>query len=251
MATMHEHNKEGDSATEEKDLDYVECEECQMFHLCHPIIVDGTDINVLRTILKRRTPLARGETLFKKGDPFKSIFAISAGSLKITTPGNNGEERVIGFHFAGELAGSYAIYNQQHPYTVEALESSSMCEIPYNAMQRFSSHIPEIASNITELMSEEIQYTQALLAMHTGKVNAEERLASFLLSLSERFRKHGYSPTEFRLSMTRADIGSYLGLTKETISRLFSQFRKENLISASGKRVELLDLSRLKSIANN
>lgn len=248
---MHNHQDESDSSAEETGLDYVECEECQMIHLCHPIIVDGTDINVLRTILKRRTPLARGDLLFKKGDPFQSMYAISAGALKITTTGHDGEERVIGFHFAGELAGSYAIYNQRYPYSVEALEPSSICEIPYNAMQRFSTHIPEIASNITMLMSEEIQYTQQLLAMHSGKVNAEERLASFLLSLSERFQKHGYPHTKFKLSMTRADIGSYLGLTKETISRLFSQFKKEGLIAASGKHLELIDLTRLESIAND
>ena len=232
-----------------KERQYVACEDCQMDHLCQPIMVDGADINAIRNILKKRLPIERGEILFHKGDPFKSLYAVCAGSFKIITDTSSDNERVLGFHLIGELAGSYAIYSQQYPYTVQAMEASSVCEIPYEAMRRLGTHIPDIMNELTQLMSEEIQYTQSLLTLHTGKINAEERLASFLLGLSSRLEKHGCSPSKIKLSMTRSDIGSYLGLTKETISRLFSQLQEKNIITVSGKNVELLDMPTLQSLA--
>ena len=226
----------------------VACANCNLHNLCLPLGIDTQDIERLDDIINRKRPLARGEFLFQAGAPFHAIYAIRSGSVKTFTATEDGQEQVTGFHLPGELVGLDAISSDTHNCTARALETTSVCEIPYGQLEELSTHVPSLQRQLLRVMSKEILQDEHMM-MLLGRKAADERLAAMLVSISNRFKQRGFSPREFNLSMSRNDIGNYLGLAVETVSRLFTRFQEDGLLETERKHVRILDLERLSALA--
>jgi CRP/FNR family transcriptional regulator len=205
------------------------------------------DVERLDGIVKRNRPLHRGDYLFRNGERFRSLFVVKTGSVKTYAPSPEGGEQVLGFHLPGEIIGLDAIEKEAHACSARVLETSAICEVPFSMFEELSSSIPSLQHQMYRLLSKEISHDTEMLLL-LGKKSAEERLAAFLLSMSKRLRKRGLSPTDFYLSMSRHEIGNYLGLAVETVSRLFTRFQEEGLLKVDRKHVQLRDLDMLESI---
>ncbi len=226
----------------------IACKDCSLFQLCLPIGVGEADLELLDRIIKHRRPLRRGEHLFRVGDPFQAIYAVRAGSLKTYAMTEDGHEQVIGFHLPGELVGLDAVHGECHPCAAKALETTSVCEIPFDRLEDLADHLPTLQRQLLRVLSKEILHDHNLL-MLLGKKSADERLAAFLVSLSVRFKRRGFSAAEFYLSMSRNDIGNYLGLAVETVSRLFTRFQDDGLLEVERKHVLLRNMDGLNLLA--
>ncbi len=226
----------------------IHCHDCSISQLCIPYSLNDNELDQLDHIIERKKPIQKGEALFKAGDELKSLYAIRSGTIKSYTITEQGDEQITGFHLAGDLIGFDAIHRKLHPSFAQALETSMVCEIPYETLDDLSGRMPKLRQQIMRLMSNEIMGDQEMILL-LSKKNAEERLAAFLYRLSIRFSERGFSPREFRLSMTRGDIGNYLGLTVETISRLLGRFQKLALINVKGKYVTIIDHAALAALA--
>lgn len=224
------------------------CQSCNLHDLCLPLGLDMGDIDKLDSIIKRSRPLQKGEHLFNSGDRFNSIYAVRSGSIKTFSESEQGDEQITGLYLPGELLGLDAIHENEHPCTAIALETTSLCEIPFNTLEGLSSKIPELHHQLFRIMSKEISNDQSLLMLMAQK-SADEKLAAFLVNLSTRLKQRNFSETEFNLSMSRKDIGNYLGLTIETISRTFSRFQSEGILSTQRKYVNIHQLDALKQLA--
>lgn len=225
----------------------VACQDCTLFQLCLPIGVDKADLVLLDRIIKRRRPVKRGEYLYRAGDAFESIYAVKSGSFKTSTITEEGREQVTGLHLPGELFGMDAISSGTHCCSAMALERSSVCEIPFSQLEELGAQIPSLMRQTVRIMSKEILRDKRI--MQLTKNSAPGRLAAFLLGLSERFRERGFAAQEYQLSMSRVDIGSYLGLADETVSRLFTRFQEDGLLAVERKRIRLIDIPRLQAVA--
>ena len=173
--------------------------------------LDPIDVDRLDEIVKRNRPLHRGDYLFREGDKFQCLYIVKTGSVKTYAPSEDGGEQVLGFHLPGELIGLDAIEKSRHHCSARVLETSAVCEVPFHQLEDLSTTIPSLQHQMYRLLSREISQDENMLTL-LGKKNAEERLAAFLLSLSERFKRRGFSPSDFHLSMSRHEIGNYLGL---------------------------------------
>lgn len=215
------------------------CRHCSLHQLCLPMGISAEDLAALEAIIERRTLARRGEVLFRSGDPFRFLYAVKSGAVKTSLYTADGQEQVTGFHLPGELFGLDAIGHGTHACVAMALERTTLCEIPFKALRRLGSQLPSLCDQIMRLMSREIQDDQTSLRLaHLG---AEERLAAFLLDLSARLEKRGFSGTDFHLSMSRYDIANYLGLAVETVSRLFTRFQEAGLVAVRQRQISLLD----------
>ncbi len=225
----------------------VACKNCTLSSLCLPMGLAQEDVERLDDIVKRARPLHRGDFLFREGERFRSIYVVKTGSVKTFAPSPEGNEQILGFHLPGEIIGLDAIDKSIHACSAKVLETSAICEIPFARLEELTASIASLQHQIYRLLSKEIgQDTQMLLLL--GKKNAEERLAAFLLSLSQRFHKRGLSPSDFYLSMSRHEIGNYLGLAVETVSRLFTRFQEDGLMDVDRKHIQLLDLPALEAL---
>lgn len=225
----------------------VSCENCSLNELCLPRGLSSPDMEKLDQVVKRTRPLQRGDILFRSGDKFRSLYAVRSGCLKLHTASDLGEEQIIGFYLPGEIVGLDGLDNSAHSCTAVALETSSLCGLPYTNLTDICKRVPALNDQLFRLMGRELSQDNQLLLTITKK-NAEERIATFLLSLSSRFKRLGYSATEFKLSMSRSDIGNYLGLTIETVSRGMNKFQKLGLIGIERKFVRILDMPALKNL---
>lgn len=223
------------------------CQQCGIYNLCMPIGMEKGDLDQLDEIIKRRRPIAKGEHLYRAGEEFSSIYALRSGSVKTYLNHVSGVEHVIGFKLPGDLLGLSGISGSHYTNSAIALETSSVCEIPFTQLEELCQEIQGLQHHVMEIMSREIQEDHEKIAV-CHKLPAEARLASILLTLSERFHHRGYSATEFNLSMSRSDIANMLGLAVETISRLFTHFEEAGLLVADRKHIKLLDIKRLSEI---
>lgn len=226
----------------------IHCQNCSISQLCIPSSLSDSELEQLDQIIERKKPIQKGQELFKAGDELKSLYAIRSGTIKSYTITEQGDEQITAFHLAGDLVGFDAINADIHPSFAQALETSMVCEIPYDILDTLCGKIPKLRQQIMRLMSNEIRGDQEMILL-LSKKNAEERLAAFLYNLSSRFSQRGFSAREFRLTMTRGDIGNYLGLTVETISRLLGRFQKSNILSVKGKYITILDPKTLMELA--
>lgn len=227
----------------------IACTDCGVYQLCVPMGLDR-NTTLLDSIVKRKQVLKRGDVLYRVGQPLEFIYAIRGGSMKTSIMTEDGRVQVTGFHIAGELLGLNAIESRQHTCEARALEMTSVCEVSIERFEQLAKENPAIQYELLKIMSGEIRHNQELLLL-LGKRNAEEKLATYLLSLSRRFAKRRYSATEFLLSMSRGDIGNYLGIAEETVCRVLGRFQDEGLIVTRRRHVRLLNLNRLKSIAHD
>lgn len=226
----------------------IHCQRCSISQLCIPLGLNSDELDRLDNIIERKKPIQKGQALFKAGDKLQSLYAIRAGTIKSYTITEQGDEQITGFHLAGDLIGFDAINSGLHPSFAQALETAMVCEIPYEVLDDLSGSLPRLRQQIMRLMSNEINGDQQLILL-LSKKTAEERLATFLHTLSNRFSLRGFSPREFRLAMTRGDIGNYLGLTVETVSRLLGRFQKNQLIEVDGKYIRIVNLPALAELA--
>jgi CRP/FNR family transcriptional regulator len=214
------------------------CSECTVRELCLPVGLKSTEIKELDRLIDTRHPISKGTTLYRSGDRFRALYAVRTGFFKTCLLHEDGREQVTGFQMMGELLGMDAISTDSHACDAVALEDSEVCEIPFEALEQVSSKIPTLQHHFHRMLSREIVRDQSLL-MLLGSMRAEERLAAFLLNLSKRFVERGFAKDEFILRMTREDIGSYLGMKLETVSRTFSRFNAEGIISVHGKAIHI------------
>ena len=224
------------------------CSSCGVRELCLPAGLDLRSINTVDRLVDQRRVLARGEVLFRNGAALQSLYAVHTGFMKTSVPHPDGGEQVTGFHMPGDLLGLDALGDGRHLCDAVALEGSEVCEIPPQILERLSHTIPSLQQHFHRILSREIVRDHHMMLL-LANLRAEERLAVFLLKLSRRYAARGYSPTEFVLCMTRADIGSYLGLTVETVSRALSQMRAGRLIEVSTRHIRIIGMERLKSAA--
>lgn len=225
----------------------VACRDCTLSTLCLPMGLRAEDVDRLDAIVKRNRPLQRGDHLFRAGDNFRHLYVVKTGAVKTFTQTNEGDEQVVGFHLPGEVLGLDAIQDGHHGCGARALETTAICELPFDRLEDLSANIPSLQHQMFRLLSKEIGHDAEMMAL-LGRSTAEERVASFLVSLSDRFKRRGFSATDFFLSMSRQEIGSYLGLALETVSRLFTRFQDEGILKVERKHVQILDLERLTSM---
>lgn len=223
----------------------VACSSCSLRELCLPAGIDAREMERIDRLVDRRRKLRRGEHLYRAGAPLAALYAIRAGFMKSCVLHDDGREQVAGFHMMGELLGLDAISSGRHMCDTVALEDTEVCEIPFTYLEQLSHELPSLQQQLHRIMSREIVRDYGVMLL-LGSMKAEERLAAFLLNLSQRFAARGYSALEFNLRMTREEIGSYLGLKLETISRALSRFQQDGLIEVRHKHVRINDPERLR-----
>jgi CRP/FNR family transcriptional regulator len=224
------------------------CSTCSLSSLCLPIALDKNDLDALDSVIKRGRPIQKGEFLFNQGDPFNAIFAIRTGAIKTYTTAASGEEQITGFNLASELVGLSGYSQDAFPLSAKALETTTVCQLPIDQLETLCNQLPGLRKQIMSNMGCEIRKDQQMM-MQLSKKNADERLAYFLLELSSRYQRRGFSPKSFRLPMSRIDIGNYLGLAVETVSRIFTRLQTQQLIENEGKQVSLIDIKGLSLLA--
>ena len=226
------------------------CANCNLRELCLPNRIGAEDMLRVEQVVFARRRLKRGDSLFKAGDAFNALYAIRSGFLKTTVLNADGREQVTGFQMGGELLGLDGIGSGSYNGNAVALEDSEACVLPFALIEQLGREIPAIQRNLHSVLSREIVRDHGVM-MLLGSMSAEERLAAFLLNLSRRFTARGYSASDFHLRMTREEIGSYLGLKLETVSRLFSRFQADGLIDVQQKHVQIIDIPGLQAIMSS
>lgn len=225
----------------------VACQDCSLYRLCLPLGLHRDDLMQLDKIIKRSQSYARGKKLFSFDDKFSSLFVVRSGSFKTTISATDGREQVTGFYFPGEFIGLDAIHLNSYQSNAVALESSSVCELPFNTLQELGGQMPKLQVQLLTRISKELAGDKGLMLL-LGKKTSDEKLATYLMSLSRRFRDRGFSATDFQLSMSRSDIANHLGLAVETVSRLFSRFQDKGLLVINGKSISITDIEKMEAI---
>jgi CRP/FNR family transcriptional regulator, anaerobic regulatory protein len=223
------------------------CSNCCLKGVCLPSGMEARDIGALDSLTTVKRRVARGAAVYRSGDRFEAVFAVRSGALKNVGVSTKGEEKITAFFLPGEVLGLDAINSARHQFNGIALEDSEVCVIPFAKLQEVALQIPELQHHLFRLISRDISRDQGLLLL-LGSMTAEQRLAAFLLSLSRRYKRMGYAAHRFNLRMTREDIGSYLGLTLETVSRFLSRFQREGLIATRLREIEIRDADALMEI---
>jgi len=201
-------------------------------------------------VLLRRRPVERGEAIFHQQSPFRSIFAVKSGSFKTILSGAANTKQVIGFHFPGELIGVEAMSMQAYPCSARALEKSSVCELHISRLPESGKPLQALQASIIELLGKEVAFNHQLISSLVHQ-SAEQRLAGFILNLSNRLARRGLPSTEFNLSMSRSDIGNYLGLASETVSRVLTRMARSGAIRLQRKRIFILDRNLLQMVISS
>ena len=232
-----------------RDVNRVQapCSSCHLKALCLPCGLRADELDTVDQLVHTRRRVLRGEALYRAGDPFKSLYAARIGFFKSVVVMADGRNQITGFVMSGEMLGMDGIESGIHTVSVVALEDSEVCVIPYAQLEAHATRLPRLQHQIYKIMSREIVREQGIM-MLLGSTCAEERVAAFLVNLSQRFEARGYSSAEFNLRMTREEIGSYLGLKLETVSRIMSKFQDLGLIQARLRSVRILDAAGLKQM---
>ena len=225
------------------------CSQCNLRELCLPYGLSDPELDRLDELVGTRRKIKRHSHLYRSGDSFEAIYAIRTGFFKTDVLLEDGRDQVTGFQMAGEILGMDGISTEHHSCNAVALEDSEVCVIPFAKLEELSREVNALQHNFHKVMSREIVRDHGLM-MLLGTMRAEERLAAFLLNMSQRFMARGYSPQEFHLRMTREEIGSYLGLKLETVSRAFSKFQYEGYISVQQKHIRIIDIPGLRKLLN-
>lgn len=224
------------------------CMTCGLQKVCFPTGLLKSDIDQLDDIVERKSPIKKNQHLYKAGDKFTSIFAIRAGAIKMYTYSDLGEEIIHGFYLPGDVVGFDGMVEEKYLYNAVALDSTSVCNLPYDELSELSLKIPNLNQQIMNVMSKKMQdgrlHSELLI-----KRNADQRVAHFIWYMAERFKNRGYMSDEFRLSILHRDVALYLGLTPETVSRILAKLNAEQVVSWKKKEVIIFDECKLKSIA--
>ena len=223
------------------------CAKCNLRETCLSGGVPEEDLARVENIVFARRLIRRGEHLFDAGDPFRSVFAIRSGFFKTSLPDDSGRDQVTGFFMGGELLDMDGLGSERHRNSAIALEDSNVCAMPYLLIEQISREVPSLQRRLHSVLAREIVRGHGIMLL-LGSMSSDERLATFLLNLSTRFLRRGYSGSRFVLRMNREDIGSYLGLKLETVSRGFSKLQQRGLIEVDQKQVVIIDLQGLERV---
>jgi CRP/FNR family transcriptional regulator len=226
----------------------VVCSHCNLREICLPVGLSKSELERIdQRLVAVRRRVARGEALFRRGERFSSVFAVWTGFFKTCARTNDGHEQVTGFQMGGELIGLDGIGTGRHEAQATALENSQVCVIPFEELETLSREIPSLQQQFNKVMSREIVGKQQVMLLLGGR-NAEERVAAFLLNLSHRLRARGFSGSSVVLRMTREEIGSFLGLSLETVSRTFSKFQADGLLTVRTRQIRITRTDGLQQI---
>jgi len=222
----------------------VTCAKCKLRETCLSGDVPAEDLERVENIVYARRRIRRGEALFSAGDPFRSLYAIRTGFFKTSLVDRQGREQVTGFFMSGELLGMDGLGEGRCAASAIALEDSNVCAMPYSLIEYIGREVPSLQRRLHSVLAREIVRDHGVMLL-LGVMRAEERVATFLLNLSKRFQRRGYSESEFHLRMTREEIGSYLGLKLETVCRVLAAFRENGLLDVHQKRVRIVNIAGL------
>lgn len=225
----------------------VNCSTCRLKHMCLPSVLEPSDLAQLSAILTHPRPLDRGNHLFRQGDKLSSLFIVMTGTVKSYVITADGHEQVIRFYLPGELVGLGALMDQHHPSSAVALEHAVLCELPITEIDELYHQLPSLFKYLLAATSRELVRKQESL-LTVGQQEAEQRLVHFLLNLSASYKERGYSDTTFNISMSRQDIGSFLGLSTETVSRLLHRLQKNDLLDVELKHLHIRDLDKMQKL---
>ena len=223
------------------------CSKCNLRELCLPGALGADDLVRIDNLVYARRRLKKGEALYQAGTGFNGLYAVRSGSFKASLIDNDGREQVTGFFMGGELLGLDGLGSGNYHAAAVALEDSEVCVLPYALIEEMAREVPALQRQLHAVLAREIVRDHGVM-MLLGTMRAEQRLATFLLNLSGRFLRRGYSASEFRLRMTREEMGSFLGLKLETVSRLFSQFHDAGLIEVEHRHVRIRDVKGLERL---
>ncbi|HEY8355511.1 MAG TPA: fumarate/nitrate reduction transcriptional regulator Fnr [Methylophilaceae bacterium] len=225
----------------------VACSNCNLRELCMPIGLTPEELQKLDSLVATRRKVSQGEALYRSGESFTSLYAIRTGFFKTCVSSPDGREQVTGFQMAGEIIGLDGITTDRHNCNAVALEDAEVCVMPFANVEEISREFPVLQRHVHKIMSREIVRDQGVMLL-LGNMRAEERLAAFLLNLVQRLNARGFSRSEVILRMTREEIGSYLGMKLETVSRTFSKFSEEGIIEVKQRWVKILQPDALRRI---
>jgi len=225
------------------------CSSFNLRELCLPVGMSNQQLERLDDIVATRRTVARGDALFRVGDAFTALYAVRTGFFKTCVSSEDGRDQVTGFQMAGELLGLDGIGTDRHTCDALALEDSQVCIIPFHQLEELSRELSDLQRHFHKIMSREIVRDHGVMLL-LGSMRAEERLAAFLLNLTQRLRTRGFSSSSLILRMTREEIGSYLGLKLETVSRAFSRFQDEGILTVKQRQIEVLDPDALQRLVN-
>ncbi len=228
----------------------VACSNCNLRELCMPMGLSENDLERLDEVVATRRKIKRGSTLFSNGEKFTSLYAIRNGFFKTCLASEDGRDQVTGFQMAGEIIGLDGIVNDQHSCDAVALEDAEVCVMPFDRIEEISREVTALQHHVHKIMSREIVREHGVMLL-LGSMRAEERLAAFLLNLVQRLHSRGFSQSELVLRMTREEIGSYLGLKLETVSRTFSKFAEDGIVEVKQRHVKILDAEALQRMVNS
>jgi CRP/FNR family transcriptional regulator len=220
------------------------CSSCSLRAICMPQGLTPAELERMESLMCVSRTIKHGESLYRANDAFHSIYAVRAGSFKTIVMHRDGREQVTGFHLPGDSLGLDGVCSGKHSCDAIATEDSNVCIIPFHLLEVMCREVKVVQQHVHRLMGGEI-VREATIMMLLGTMSADQRVAAFLLNLSGRLKTRGYSPAEFNLRMTREEIGSYLGMKLETVSRMFSKFQKDGLVDTRGKQITILDLEGL------
>lgn len=232
----------------EKTAFQIACACCHMRELCMPAGLSDAELDRVDRLVSQRRAVRRGGTLFRDSDDFSALYAIRTGSFKTRMSTADGREQVTGFQMAGDIIGLDGIVCEQHSCDAIALEDADVCVLPYGRIEELAREFPPLQSHLHRIMSREIVRDQRMM-MTLGGMRAEERLAVFLLDLAQRLHARGLSRCDLTLRMSREEIGSFLGITIETVSRTFSRLADEGIIHVRQRHVRILDAQALRRLS--
>jgi len=227
----------------------VACSNCNLRDLCMPIGLSADELKRVDELVARRPIIKRGTTLFCNGEKFTSLYAIRTGFFKTSVTTEDGRDQVTGFQMAGEIMGLDGIVNDRHTCDAIAIEDAEVCVLPFERIEEISREVKALQHHVHKIMSREIVREHGVMLL-LGNMRAEERLAAFLLNLVQRLHARGFSQSDLILRMTREEIGSYLGLTLETVSRTFSKFADDGLITVNQRHIQIQNADALKRMVN-
>lgn len=227
----------------------VACSNCNLRELCMPIGLNEEELSRVDELVNTRKPVKRGAALFHNGEKFTSLYAIRTGFFKTCVTTEDGRDQVTGFQMAGEIIGLDGIVNDQHTCNAVALEDAEVCVLPFDRIEEISREVKALQHHVHKIMSREIVREHGVMLL-LGSMRAEERLAAFLINLVQRLQARGFSKSDLILRMTREEIGSYLGMKLETVSRTFSKFADDGMVEVKQRHIHIHDPEALKRIVN-
>ena len=223
------------------------CEHCALSGVCMPEGLEGKDRQDFTSLIFQHKRLRAGQALYRAGETFNHLYFVKTGSLKSVVLIDDGREQITGFHLAGDVLGVDAISSPAHPSEAIALEDTLICAIPFAQLSRMSQRVEHLQTYVQRLLAREVVRDQGIMLL-LGRMQADERVAAFLVNMSQRFKARGYSPVEFSLPMAREEIGNYLGLTLETVSRCLSRMKSAGVVSVENRHIRILKPDALQRV---